>query len=155
MQNRMKTHPLTQEQIDALFAAEHCMALSMIDEDGAPYVTPLHFVYLGGKVYFHGLPKGKKLDLIEKNPQVGLSIWNYDSLIVADTGCDTNTKYQSIIAKGSAKILTDLELKETALSAVVKKFTPQHAEGKLPEKMIAGTAVVEITLSDVTGKFYE
>jgi hypothetical protein len=37
--------------------------------DGSmPYAVPLNFLYYGGKIAFHCAWKGKKLDIIAKNP---------------------------------------------------------------------------------------
>ena len=43
MQNRMKQHPLTAAQIDALLAAAPVATLATLDADGAPYALPRSF----------------------------------------------------------------------------------------------------------------
>lgn len=155
MQNRMKEHPLTNEQIDRLLTAAHCGTIAVNGPDGYPYSLPLNFVYVDGKIYFHGLPRGTKLDLIAADPKVSFCVYDYIGLIRAEDGCGTNVEYTSVTLVGNAKILTDLALKEKILDGVVAKYTPEHAEAKLPENMIKGTGVVEITITKITGKFYK
>ena len=41
-----------------------------------------------------------------------------------------------------------------ALDAVVAKHTPQHVGTAYPENMLKMTAVVEITIHEITGKYY-
>ena len=56
MQYRMKTHQLPQSEVHALLNRSLTGSLSTIDSDGAPYSVPIHFVFLDGAIYFHGLP---------------------------------------------------------------------------------------------------
>ncbi len=157
MQHRMKTHPLTDEQINRLLSRTLTGSLATLGSDGAPYVTPIHFVSLDGAIYFHGLPKGKKLDNIKADPRVSMTVYEMDSLLLDPEGkpCDTNTKYQSIIISGSAELLDNIEIKKSILTAIVKKYTPQLVTKALPENMIKGTAVIKITIDDITGKYYD
>ena len=54
MQHRMKTHPLDAKQIDSLLLKEQTGCIATVNSDGTPYVTPIHFVFVDGKMYFHG-----------------------------------------------------------------------------------------------------
>lgn len=157
MQHRMKTHPLTTEQIDRLLSHSLTGSLATINSDGYPYVTPVHFVRLDGFICFHGLPKGQKINNIKADPRVSMTIYEMDSLLFDPDGkpCDTNTKYQSVILSGVAALVDDIESKKTILSAIVKKYTPQLAANPLPENMIKGTAVIRIQISELTGKYYD
>lgn len=155
MQHRMKEHPLTKEQITELLQAQAVGHFSTIGQDGYPYTCPVHFVYLDEKLYFHGLPKGEKLSNIEKNSKICFETCVMEGLILDEKPCDVNTQYESVIVRGEAKVLEDLALKEKALLAVVEKYTPQLLEVGLPPQMVKGTAVVEITIANCTGKFYK
>ena len=68
--------------------------------------------------------------------------------------CDTNTAYESVIIIGHATVVEDPAVKTAALDAVVAKYTPQHAGAAYPANMLKMTAVVEITISEITGKYY-
>ena len=64
MQNRMKTHKLSEVQIHQLLERSQIGSLATLNFDGTPYVTPMHFVYYQNAIFAHGLPKGKKIDNI-------------------------------------------------------------------------------------------
>ena len=157
MQYRMKTHQLSEDAIGKLLAAGLTASLATVSEEGHPYVTPIHYVCLRGKIYFHGLPKGQKLDYIKANPNICLNVYNMDCLLPDETGapCDTNTKYQSVIVQGVAETVSDPISKREVLEAIVGKYTPTLSGRPLPDNMVKGTAVIEITPTATTGKYWE
>lgn len=157
MQHRMKTHALTTEQVDELFARSLVGRIVTQNPDGFPYAVPIHFVYYKGKIYTHGLPKGQKIDNINQNSKVCFEVdemirFMYDGINIA---CDTNTEFNSIIALGNAKVLEDLDYKREVLNKVVDKYTPHFSGNTLPENMVKGTAVIEIDITECTGKYYK
>lgn len=154
MQARMKEHPLTEEQINALLRAAHVGRLGTAGENGFPYVTPVHFVHMNGRVYFHGLAAGQKLKNLRADPRVCFEVEGPHAYIQAATPCDTNTAYQSVIITGKAAVVDDAAVKTSALNAIVAKYTPQHAGAAFPANMLKMTAVVEITIHEITGKYY-
>lgn len=156
MQHRMKTHQLTMEQISQLLQECKSGSLATVGADDAPYVTPIHFVYLNGKIYFHGLPKGQKLSNIIANPLVSFNVYNMVGLLLDEDEkpCGTNTEYQSVIVNGSAHLVSDIELKKLALKAIIAKYTPHLSDKELPDNMVKGTAVVEIEITEMTGKYW-
>lgn len=153
----MKTHRMETERITALLSECQVGSLATVGENSFPYVTPVHFVYLNGNIYIHGLPKGQKIDNIRLNPAVSFNAYKMEGLLPDGEGnpCDTNTAYQSVIARGNAEIVCDTELKRRVLNAIVGKYTPQYSGHKLPDKMVNGTAVVEIAVAELTGKYWE
>lgn len=154
MQARMKQHPLTAEQIYSLLDAAQVGHLATLGENGFPYITPLHFVRMNGRVYFHGLAAGQKLKNLRADSRVCFEVEGPHRLIHADTPCDTNTAYQSVIITGHAAVVEDPAVKTAVLDAVVAKYTPQHAGVEYPQNMLKMTAVVEITMAEITGKYY-
>lgn len=72
----------------------------------------------------------------------------------AKSPCSVNTKYQSVIVKGTAVLIIDPEKKREILLAIVKKYTPELAGLPLPQNAILQTAVIEITPRVCTGKYY-
>ena len=156
MQHRMKTHPLTEQQINHLLQRAQSGSLATLNPDGTPYSTPIHFVYCSDAIFVHGLPKGKKLDNIAHDSRVGFSVCEMDELLLDPNGkpCNTNTKYESVIISGIAKIVDNIEEKSKVLKEIVKKYTPHLINNEMPNNMIQGTAVIRIDLSSTTGKYY-
>ena len=157
MQYRMRTHPLSQEQIEKLLKESQAGSLATINTDGTPYITPIHFVYEKNHIYMHGLPAGQKISNIKNNPAVCFNIYHMDCLLFdkEEKPCDTNTKYQSVTIQGTISILEDIEIKKTVLKKIVAKYSSQLSDKELPGNMVKGTAVLELEISAITGKYYE
>lgn len=157
MQNRMKTHQLTKEQICELMKKQHVGTLATVNDDGSPYVTPVHFVYADGKIYIHGLPVGQKVENIINNGFVSFNTYNMDGYILDDEGkpCDTNTAYQSVVAQGKAVMVDDKQEKTRILDLIIAKYTPQLSGKTLPENMVNGTGVIAVEVTEITGKYWD
>jgi len=154
MQARMKKYQLTRNQTENLLKTEPVGRLATLGEDGFPYITPVHFVYMGGCIYFHGLAAGSKLANIQKDGRVCFEVERLESLLHDANPCDTNTVYQSAIIMGRAEVVEGLEEKKGVLDAIVAKYTPQHRGREYPENMVKMTAVVRIAVTSCTGKYY-
>lgn len=151
----MKTHQLTAEQVDSLLRSGWVGTLATVGNAGTPYVTPIHYFYDNGRIYFHGLPKGQKMDNLQKNPLVCFNVYETDGLSLDSSGtpCDTNTRYRSVTVQGTAEVIRDIDEKRAALDAIVDKYTPQNSGCLLPDNMVKGTAVVAINITESTGKY--
>lgn len=156
MQHRMKTHCLTERQIEELLERVQTASFSTLNADGSPYITPMHFVYYDNAIFTHGLPRGQKLDNIAVDPRIGCSVYEMDKLLPDAGGapCDTNTKYESVIISGTAKLVHDIGEKKVILKKIVEKYTPYLSDRELPENMVRGTAVMRIDIAEMAGKYY-
>lgn len=154
MQARMKKYPLSQEKIVELLTSEHVGRLASTGEDGFPYITPVHFVFTQGKIFIHGLAAGEKLANIKNDHRVGFEVEKMQSLIQDEQPCDTNTSYESVIIRGHAALVADVETKIMVLNAVIDKYTPQHAGKSYLDAMLKMTAIIELTIQSCTGKYY-
>lgn len=157
MQNRMKSHTLTKEEVNNLLSRAQVGRVATISPQGYPYMVPVHFVYYKDKIYIHGLPQGQKLDYIKLNANVGFEVDEMKGLLTEgiDVACDVNTVFNSVIITGKASLINDLAFKEEVLNQIVMKYTPEFSEKVLPENMVKGTAIIEIQISTCSGKFYK
>lgn len=155
MQQKMRTRRLDDRQMAALLSELGTGSVATVNQDGTPYVAPVHFVFLDGRIYFHGLPVGKKLDNIKARPDVCFNAYVMQGLLHDAEGrpCKTGTGYQSVTIQGKAAVVDAPERKREVLDAMVRKYTPHLAGHVLPDEMVAGTAVVEITVGLITGKY--
>ncbi len=156
MQHRMKTHQLSEEQIHQLLGRSQTGSLTTLNSDGTPYIIPIHFVYYKNAIFAHGLPKGKKIDNISNDARVGFCVYEMDKLLLDPNGnpCDTNTKYESVIISGTARLADDINEKGNILKKIVEKYTPHLAGKELPINMVKGTVVIQIDITEMTGKYY-
>lgn len=156
MQHRMKTHQLTDKEAGSLL--EQCLTgtLATVNPDGTPYAVPVHYLFHDGTIYVHGLPAGQKIENIKANPAVCFTVYEMRGLLLDpdEKPCDTNTAYASVVIRGTAQLITDMNEKKAALSGIVQKYTPHLAEKEIPQNMIKGTAVIKLLVSEMTGKYY-
>ena len=155
MQHRMKTHRMSESEIEALFGEAQVGRLATLNPDGFPYVTPVHFVYYKGKIYIHGLIKGQKIDNLKANPKVCFEIDKMAGFLPSELPCDVNTEYRSVIAFGAAAMIERPDEKTEILERIVRKYMPQLAGRPFPENMVKGTGIIEISISECTGKYYK
>ncbi len=116
-----------------------------------PYVVPLNFVYLDGRIYFHCSKTGRKLDCISKNRKVCFEVDEFLGLKEGDKPCATSAFYRSAIAFGEARILEDMKHKQEALQKIASKYS-HHDEYTFEKQELDRVAVVEIVVSHLTGK---
>lgn len=157
MQQRMKTHQLTDKEIDSLLL--NCMTgtLATVNSDGTPYIVPIHYVFQDNVIYIHGLPVGQKISNLKANPNICFNIYEMRGLLIDKDGkpCDTNTAYVSVVIQGKAQVVEDMTEKKAALSAVISKYTPHLTGKEIPLNMLKGTAVIKLSICQMTGKYYE
>jgi nitroimidazol reductase NimA-like FMN-containing flavoprotein (pyridoxamine 5'-phosphate oxidase superfamily) len=155
MQDRMKSHQLTESEIEDLLLEEFIGRLATINSTGFPYVTPVHFIYSNKKIYVHGLVRGQKLDNIKNNPKVCFEIDKMEKFLLSEVPCDVNTKYVSVIILGEAKILNDEAEKIEVLKRIVEKYVPSLVGEDFPKNMLKATGIIELSVTECTGKFYK
>ena len=122
--------------------------------DNEPYVVPLNYGYTmeDGKltVYLHSAVRGKKLDMIQVNPKVFFEI---DCDIVPFDGvlpCQYGMTYSSIMAKGIARIVEDVEEKKKAMSILMKTQTGK--DFSFEDRLVSIVSVIRIDVSEYTAK---
>ena len=156
MQHRMKEFTMKKEAVDKLLAKQSAGTISTNGSDGYPYTVAVHFVCLDGKIYFHGLPAGEKLENIRQNPKVCFYIYKLTGIISEniEIPCKADAEYESVCIRGNASIMHDDRRKSFILGKIVEKYTPDLAASDIPDSMVSGTAVVEITPESITGKYH-
>lgn len=127
--------------------------LGLVDGDEA-YVVPMNYGYTmdNGKltIYLHGAKRGKKIDLIRANPKVFFEMDCDITPFEGEIACKYGITYSSIMGKGLAEIVEDVEEKKKALSILMKTQTEKDFE--FEEKMVAFVNVIRIDVSQYTAK---
>ncbi|CAK7040648.1 MAG: hypothetical protein DESF_01702 [Desulfovibrio sp.] len=155
MQARMKKYPLAEEKVHDLLATEAVGRIASSGADGFPYITPVHFVFLQGRIFIHGLAVGEKLNNMKNDSRVGFEVERMLGLVQDDKlPCDTNTSYESVIIRGNAALIDDPALKVAVLDAFVAKYAPHHTGRSYPDPMLKMTGVIAIDVLSCTGKYY-
>lgn len=127
--------------------------LGLVDGDEA-YVVPMNYGYIlsEGKltIYLHGAKRGKKLDLVRANPKVFFEMDCGIEPFEGEIACKYGITYSSIMGKGLAEIVEDVEEKKKALSVLMKTQTGKDFE--FEDKMVAFVSVIRIDVKEFTAK---
>ena len=157
MQHRMKEFTMEPQAIEELLYKSPVGRLGTTGTDGYPYVVSVHYYYDGDAIYFHGLPQGEKTDNMKADNRVCFEVSQLKSILkpVDEKDiCTADAEYESVVIRGKAHFLNDVEEKKAILKKIVEKFLP-GADNPMPEKMIAMTAVVKIEIERKTGKYHK
>ena len=122
--------------------------------DNEPYVVPMNYGYtmIDGKltVYLHCALQGKKLDMIRKNPRVFIEMDCHRQPFEGEKPCQYGLSYSSLMGRGTAHILEDVEEKMEAMTTLMK--TQTRKDFTFNEKLVSIVAVVRIDVEEYTAK---
>lgn len=127
--------------------------LGLVD-DGMPYIVPMNYGYVmeGDKpvIYLHGAAKGYKLDVMRKNSiccfEMECEVQPFEGTIP----CQYGTSYYSLMGRGKAVIVEDVEEKIRALTILMKTQTGKDFE--FNERLVSIVSVIRIDVSEYTAK---
>ena len=140
------------EQMESLLREALVGCLATVGPDGSPYITPLHFVFYQGRIYFHCAFDGRKMDHIRADPRVCFEVHELIKIVRSQRGCDFSTRYRSVLVFGRARSVPDGDEKIAVLTALAEKYAGGQAVEPPTPKKAKGTEVIEITIEEMTGK---
>ena len=127
------------------------LGLSVNDE---PYVVPMNYGYRmeDGKLtlYLHSAVKGKKLDMIRANPKVFFSMDCDRMPFEGRVPCQYGMVYSSIMGRGKATIVEDVEEKKQAMTLLMKTQTGK--DFSFEDRLVSIVAVIRIDVAEYTAK---
>jgi len=122
--------------------------------DNEPYVVPMNYGYTmeDGKliVYLHSALQGKKLDMIRSNPKVFFEMDCDLTPFEGKVACQYGLSYSSVMGRGEARIIEDVEEKKKAMSVLMKTQTGR--DFTFDDKLVSIVAVIRIDVSEYTAK---
>ena len=127
--------------------------LGLVD-NGQPYIVPMNYGYTmeDGKLtlYLHGATQGYKLDVIRANPTACFEMECDIVPFEGEVACQYGICYSSVMGRGTAEIIEDVEEKKRALSILMKTQTGK--DFSFNERMVSIVSVIEIHVSEYTAK---
>lgn len=127
--------------------------LGLVDGD-EPYVVPMNYGYIMENekltIYLHGAPRGRKIDLIRKNPKIFFEADCDITPFEGDVACRYGITYSSIMGKGTATIIEDIDEKREALTFLMKTQTDK--DFVFDEKIVSIVSVIKLDISEYTAK---
>ena len=122
--------------------------------ENEPYVVPMNYGYTAedGRlvIYLHSADQGKKLDMIRTNPKVFFAIDCDRIPFEGKKPCQYGLAYASVMGKGIARIVEDVEEKKKAMSVLMKTQTGK--DFVFEDRLVSIVAVIRIDVSEYTAK---
>ena len=142
------------EQIMAILENAKVLHLGLA-VDNEPYVVPMNYgaAKEDGKLvqYLHSALQGKKLDMIRANPRVFFEMdWGLTPF-EGKKPCQYGLSYSSVMGRGEARIVEDVEEKKKAMSILMKTQTGK--DFTFEDRLVSIVAVVRIDVSEYTAKY--
>ncbi len=139
------------ESMVALLEGQAVGRLGM-DNNGRPYIVPLHYLYETGKIYFHSRKDGLKISCLLANPQVCFEVDEFISIRSGAIACNFSTKYRSVLVFGTARIMEEPTKKAAVTNRLVEKYARGNNFKTPSQEALARVAIVEIRVTEMTGK---
>ena len=119
-----------------------------------PYVVPMNYGYImeNGKLtlYLHSAVRGKKLDMIRENAKVFFEMDCDRVPFEGEKPCQYGLAYSSIMGRGKAEIVEDVQEKMKAMTMLMK--TQTQKDFSFNESLVSIVAVIRIDVAEYTAK---
>ena len=127
------------------------LGLAVNDE---PYVVPMNYGYTmeDGKLvlYLHCAHQGRKLDMIRANSRVFFEIDCDHKPFEGEKPCQYGLVYSSVMGRGTASIVEDVEEKKQAMTILMKTQTGK--DFTFEDRLVSIVTVVRIDVAEYTAK---
>ena len=155
MQGLTKREFRITDEAQILEILDKCKVLHLgLAVNNEPYVVPLNYgsVMEDGKLtlYLHSAVQGKKLDMIRANPNVFFEMDCDRMPFEGKVPCQYGLVYSSVMGRGTAHIVEDVEEKKKAMSILMKTQTGK--EFTFEDRLVSIVAVIRIDVSEYTAK---
>ena len=142
-----------EQQIRAILDGAKVVHVGMC-VDNEPYVVPMNYGYAmeDGRltIYLHSAQQGKKLDMIRQNPKVFFEMDCDWVPFEGEKPCQYGLSYSSVMGRGTATIVEDVEEKKRAMSLLMK--TQTEKDFTFDDRLVSIVAVIRIDAEEYTAK---
>ncbi len=122
--------------------------------DNEPYVVPMNYGYCleEGRLvlYLHSAVRGKKLDMLRRNPKVFFELDCDRIPFQGEIACQYGLAYSSLMGRGTARIIENVEEKKRAMSVLMK--TQTGGDFSFNDRLVSIVAVIRIDVAEYTAK---
>ena len=143
---------MDQNDITQIIQSAEICRIALVDKD-KPYIVPVCFGYEDNCLYIHSAGKGKKIDIINKNPNVCFEI-EADCHLKPGTNesaCDWTMKFRSIIGFGKAFLIQSRQEIKDALDIIMEHYSTRE-NFKYNDRSLEKIAIIKIAIDSMTGK---
>jgi nitroimidazol reductase NimA-like FMN-containing flavoprotein (pyridoxamine 5'-phosphate oxidase superfamily) len=152
----------SKDKIIALLNSIPSGTLGTIDANGFPQLVPMNFVYAYDVLYMHSFSIGEKIENIKRDNRVGFEAHRYVEFLPSyffdpRDASQADTLYMSVIIKGYAELVYDMEERARALNALMRKYQREGFYEELKPSMDtvrdANLAIIKVKPVVMTGKY--
>ncbi len=104
--------------------------------DEYPYTVPVNYVWLNGRIYFHGMGSGKKVRMLSDNARTSFTVYKEFGTTTDPMPCKSDTSYLSVMLFGHASKVTDFSEAAEALQLILDKYTPGFYQQKMSASLV-------------------
>lgn len=159
--DRTKVHRAPQKQVDDPAVARRILERAIIAHvaitlEDQPYCLPVSCAPYGDELLMHGSVASRLFKALADGAPACVTITLVDGLVLARSSFESSMHYQSLMAFGTARLLSDEE-KGPALQALTDHLFPERrAELRNSiEQELKATAVVAFPLNEISIKVSE
>ncbi|MDR3532973.1 MAG: pyridoxamine 5'-phosphate oxidase family protein [Rhodopila sp.] len=122
--------------------------------DGQPYCTPTGFWREDDKLYWHGSSASRMIRSQSAGVPVCVTATHLDAIVLARSGFHHSVNYRSVMAFGTARLVTDPDEKTRALDGFVDRFFPGRSKEIRPAtaQETKATSFVVMPIDEASGK---
>ena len=140
----------TREEMEEILRTETVGYLGL-SVDGQPYVVPLNYAFVDGKILFHCAFTGKKLDYLRSNPRVCFTVGRQSGKVTRHApGDPCHPDSESVICYGRGRIVEDAQERQQVLNDFNHSLRPEAEDISLDA--VLECCAVEIRVSEMTGR---
>ena len=152
----MKSRMLTVgSAIDEVILACEVCNVGMIDDENMPYTLPFNFGYEDQTVYLHSAPVGRKIEVLEANPNVCISFSTAHEMYKQseEMACSYGMRYKSALVKGKVEFVEDYDEKVRILNIIMRQYTKRD-DFKYSAPSVKNVKVMKVKATSIEGKLF-
>ncbi len=123
-------------------------------EGNRPYCVPMMYCYDRGVMYLHSAKEGKKLEVLRENNRICFEVEVDVEVVTEGKPCSWTFRYRSVVGRGKAYIVEDLNEKRKALECMVERVSPGYRYRSTDEEL-ESVVVIRIEVEELSGKVSE
>ena len=122
--------------------------------DGQPFCTPTGFWREGDVLYWHGSSASRMIRTLSDGVPACVTVSHLDAIVLARSGFHHSVNYRSVMAFGTARLVTDPDEKVAALDGFVDRFFPGRSkEIRAANKQeVKATSFIVMPIDQASGK---
>ncbi|WP_294470782.1 pyridoxamine 5'-phosphate oxidase family protein [uncultured Bacteroides sp.] len=151
----MKTVIIEDKQrIESIILRCDVCFVGITDLEGNPYVVPMNFGYENGTVYLHSAPEGGKVEMLEHNNHVCITLSHGHNLVYQHekVACSYSMRSESAMCRGKVTFIEDLDEKRRALDIIMRHYADK--EFVYSEPAVRNVKVWQVPVEQMSGKVF-